>query len=94
MSNFFKTKSIDYYYKETSVNMTGDFLPHIKTMNSKVTAKQIAEDAPFLIGQLDELIKGFSSWTDREREIFAMNVYWLTKYGFIKDDDMNGINIA
>jgi hypothetical protein len=62
----------------------------------QVQVEIIKNDTEFLLEQLECLNENFQNgfqFSELEKNVFAMNVYWLTKIGIIENNEFNGMMI-
>ena len=93
-----KMNMISFFYKSSHIEFTDDNgnLNEMITSFEQVQFETIKNDSEFLLEQLECLNENFKNGyqiCDSEKNVFAMNVYWLTKIGIIESDEFNGMMI-
>ena len=93
-----KVYDLKFFYKNSMVQ----FIDENGNLNrmiysfEQVQVEIIKNDTEFLLEQLECLNENFQNgfqFSELEKNVFAMNVYWLTKIGIIENNEFNGMMI-
>ena len=93
-----KVYDLRFFYKNSMVQFIDENgnLNNMICSFEQVQVEIIKNDTEFLLEQLDCLNENFQNgfqFSELEKNVFAMNVYWLTKIGIIENNEFNGMMI-
>jgi hypothetical protein len=87
-----------FFYKKSRVELESSDGLLNKMINAfeQVQVETIRNDTDFLLEQLECFNENFQNnyqFSKSEKNVFAMNVFWLTKIGVIENNEFNGMVI-
>ena len=87
-----------FFYKKSRVELESIDGVLNKMINGfeQVQVETIRNDTDFLLEQLECFNENFQNnyqFSKSEKNVFAMNVYWLTKIGVIENNEFNGMMV-
>jgi hypothetical protein len=93
-----KVYDLRFFYKNSMVQFIDENgnLNNMICSFEQVQVEIIKNDTEFLLEQLECLNENFQNgfqFSELEKNVFAMNVYWLTKIGIIENNEFNGMMI-
>ena len=93
-----KVYDLRFFYKNSMVQFIDENgnLNNMICSFEQVQVEIIKNDTEFLLEQLECLNENFQNgfqFSEMEKNVFAMNVYWLTKIGIIENNEFNGMMI-
>ena len=93
-----KVYDLRFLYKNSMVQFIDENgnLNNMICSFEQVQVEIIKNDTEFLLEQLECLNENFQNgfqFSELEKNVFAMNVYWLTKIGIIENNEFNGMMI-
>jgi len=89
---------IGFFYKKSRVEIQDENGSLNKMINifDQAKVETIKNNTEFLLEQLEWFNENFQNeyqFSKLEKNVFAMNVYWLTKIGIIENNEFNGMMI-
>jgi hypothetical protein len=93
-----KVCKMAFFYKNSQIIFMDDNgnLNEMISSFEQFQVETMKNDTEFLLQQLECLYEKFQNgyqFSEMENNVFAMNVYWLTKIGIIENDEFNGMMI-
>ena len=79
----------DWVYSMSHIDGVNMFIDLVEMPKEEIIKKD--DGIIFLKNQLEQLYTYRKNWSDEEANIYASNIYWLVKFGEIKNDNFNGM---
>lgn len=93
-----KVYYMGFFYKKSRVELESIDGVLNKMINAfeEAQVEKIKNNTEFLLEQLECFNENFQNnyqFSKSEKNVFAMNVYWLTKIGVIENNEFNGMMV-
>ncbi len=83
-----------FFYKRNSIQITENVEEFIKPFEENIEwfKKEVEKDGTdWAFEQMEILTENFNEMSEKNKGIWCMNIYHLTKCGYLKSDNNNGL---